>query len=217
MSTYGNDSTISLTDRLFGVDAEDANNTKNYVVSDLITFIGGNLPSSVTQASNISYDNTASILVATDVQEAIDELDTDIELVADDVLANELAIDGLVSVTDANALAIGNNASDINALGISKRDVLAPGVNLTAGINLSSMVADEYRADDTGGGVTITIDATANTNFGMFESRWVHYVFSGAGLTINTSGGQTVLGNTSWGATGSYRITKIDTDEWMVS
>ena len=234
ISTYSNDATITITDKIIGTDGADSS-TKNYTVENLgiffstytetlqnktMDFSSGGNNTLTADSDDILFDNAISGLSATDVKAALDEV--------------ALGVSGAISVSGANTSAIATNTSNIstnasnistNASNISsntsaiagKADALVAGTNLTAGVNLSSLVADEYSADDTGGGVTITIDDTANTNFGTFESRWVHYIFSSAGLTVNTSGSQSVVGNTSWGSTGSYRITKIGANSWMVS
>lgn len=43
ISTYAPDSLISVDDKLIGTDAENSNITKNFLVGDLLTFIGSNL------------------------------------------------------------------------------------------------------------------------------------------------------------------------------
>jgi ECM component-binding autotransporter adhesin len=238
ISTYGNDATISATDKIIGTDAVDGS-TKNYTVGSLGSFFSTNEESLqnktidfsstgnntiVLDSSDVDYDNTVSSLSATNVKTAIDELTVDIATNASNIQTNDSNIttntndiSTLSSTVSTNTSNINTNTNSIATLQTSKRDAFEAGEALSNSFNISQLTSDEYSVTDASGADTITINDDANTLVPLFGNRWVHAIVTGSGFTVTTSGSQSFVGTSSITTTGSYRFTKIATNSWMVS
>jgi ECM component-binding autotransporter adhesin len=129
ISTYGNDATISATDKIIGTDAVDGS-TKNYTVGSLGSFFSTNEESLqnktidfsstgnntiVLDSSDVDYDNTVSSLSATNVKTAIDELTVDIATNASNIQTNDSNITTNTNDISTLSSTVSTNTSNINA------------------------------------------------------------------------------------------------------
>tara|TARA_R110000772_G_scaffold268686_2_gene397491 strand:- start:41493 stop:42083 length:591 start_codon:yes stop_codon:yes gene_type:complete len=193
ISTYGTDATVVGTDKVVGTDVADGS-TKNYTIDGISDYTFTSLDivdlNTAQALTNKSFDTTNSYAFnnAGTALSSTDVQDAIVELDSD-VSTNATAITG-------------------------KRNVVAAGTTISSSVNLSTLTADEYIM---GGELTLTVDATANAETAIFQSRWLHVIVTGSGLTITSSGGQAVLGTLEFTTSGSVRLTKILDSTWMTS
>ena len=109
ITTYANDSVISPLDKLIGTDADDSNITKNYLISDLLAYIG--TTNAVTKKVTITTDQ-----LKTSGNSVVNIVDLGENQVAD-------VISVMVRVNNQSAA---NKLTFANALTIEPADTTAP-------------------------------------------------------------------------------------------
>ena len=234
ISTFEQDSSLSDLDKVFGTSSEGAN--KNYTLLSLTNFfaakiaiINNEMPVSTYDAdgieeqlvgltatqtltnktldfstggtnnitldsSDVDYDNSTSALTATNVKDALDELEDEIDVFASDIAGAEADI-------------------------LMKQDAPLAGEDIVTNLNYSSLDEDIYIIDDSSGGaITITIDDASNANNDLFQSKTFYVLAVNAGISIATSGSQSITSSLSSGvdAAGEYKIVKVDTKSWYL-